>query len=206
MFRTSLFVALLSKPIAHVQGGRVLVYGQPGVELELQLEEEEVAHLLFVPGQGRLLAITTDNRIHLLEVTEDNRLVLAKSHHLEGRLKTVSALCLEAARKRLVIGTEGGNIYLLRLWNLSLEQEIIYLDQVVANVPDTFRLNPGAVETILEDPAEANRLLVGYTRGLVVLWDKATQAAVQTFVSQQQLESLAWTGDSQFVSSHNDGR
>ena len=182
------------------------MYGQPGVELELQLEEEEVAHLLFVPGQGRLLAITTDNRIHLLEVTEDNRLVLAKSHHLEGRLKTVSALCLEAARKRLVIGTEGGNIYLLRLWNLSLEQEIIYQDQVVANVPDTFRLNPGAVETILEDPAEANRLLVGYTRGLVVLWDKATQAAVQTFVSQQQLESLAWTGDSQFVSSHNDGR
>jgi lethal(2) giant larvae protein len=79
-------------------------------------------------------------------------------------------------------------------------------DQVVATVPDTFRLNPGAVESVLEDPADTNRLLIGYTRGLVVLWDKATQAAVHTFVSQQQLESLAWTGDGQFVSSHNDGR
>jgi lethal(2) giant larvae protein len=186
----------------------VLVYGQPGVELETQLEEEEgeVAHLLFITGQGRILAITTQNRIHLLEITEDNRLILTKSHHLEGRLKTVSAFCLEAGRKRLVMGTEGGNIYLLRLWNLSLEQEIIYQDQVVRNVPDTFRVNPGAVETILEHPVDHNRLLVGYTRGLVVLWDRAAQAAVHTFVSQQQLESLAWSGDSQFVSSHNDGR
>jgi hypothetical protein len=45
---------------------------------------------------------------------------------LKGRLKTVSALCLEAGRKRLLVGTEGGNIYLLRLWNLIPEQEIIY--------------------------------------------------------------------------------
>jgi len=77
---------------------------------------------------------------------------------------------------------------------------------VVASVPDSFRLNPGAVESVLEDPADPNRLLIGYTRGLVVLWDKATQSAVHTFVSQQQMESLAWIGDGQFVSSHNDGR
>jgi lethal(2) giant larvae protein len=83
---------------------------------------------------------------------------------------------------------------------------LISQDQVVATVPDTFRLNPGAVESVLEDPADTNRLLIGYTRGLVVLWDKVTQAAVHTFVSQQQLESLAWTGNGQFVSSHNDGR
>ena len=183
-----------------------MVYGQPGVELELQLEEEEVTRLLFIPGQGRILAITTENRIHLLEIGEDSQLVLLKSHHLEGRLKTVTAFYLEAGRKRLVIGTEGGNIYMLRLWNLSLEQEIIYQDQVVRYVPDTFRVYPGAVEALLELPADPNRLLVGYTRGLVVLWDRAAQAATHTFVSQQQLESLAWIGDCQFVSSHNDGR
>jgi len=185
----------------------VLVYGQPGVELELELEEEEVARLLFITGQGRILAITTANKIHLLEIGENNnQFNLTKSYHLEGRLKTITAFYLEAGLKRLVIGTEGGNIYLLRLWNMSLEQEIIYQDQVVRNVPETFRVNPGAVEAILEHPADPNRLLVGYTRGLVVLWDKAAQAASHTFVSQQQLESLAWIEDSHFVSSHNDGR
>ena len=45
---------------------------------------------------------------------------------LEGRLKTVSSLCLEAAKKRLLIGTEGGNIYQLQLANFQLEEEIIY--------------------------------------------------------------------------------
>jgi lethal(2) giant larvae protein len=185
----------------------VLVYGQPGVELELQLEEEEVSRLLFIPGQGRILAITTDNRIHLIEIGEAaSQLTLIKSHHLEGRLKAVTGFYLETGRKRLVIGTEGGNIYMLRLWNMVLEQEVLYQDQLVRTVPDTYRVNPGAVEAVLEHPADPNRLLVGYTRGLVVLWDRSTQAAVQTFVSQQQLESLAWIGDGQFVSSHNDGR
>jgi hypothetical protein len=78
----------LLKTVFLWQGGRVLVYGRPGVELSLELEEEgEVAHLLFIPGQGRLLAITAANHIHLIEITEDQRLILAKSHHLEAGLE-----------------------------------------------------------------------------------------------------------------------
>ena len=55
---------------------------------------------------------------------------------LEGRLKTVSALCLESSRKRLLIGTEGGNIYQLRLRGFCLEEEIIY--QVVDYIASYF--------------------------------------------------------------------
>jgi hypothetical protein len=74
----------------------VLVYGRPGVELSLELEEEgEVAHLLFIPGQGRLLAITAANHIHLIEITEDQRLILAKSHHLEAGLEKTRVFCLK---------------------------------------------------------------------------------------------------------------
>lgn len=148
--------------------------------------------------------MTTDNYIHLLEISEQ-QLTLVKSHHLEGRLKSVSALCLESAKKRVLLGTEGGNIYQLRLWNFTLEQEIIFQDKVVKDVPESYKVNPGAVEAILEHQADINRILIGYTRGLVVLWDKSSQVALKTFVSQQQLESLSWMGDTQFVSSHNDG-
>lgn len=120
-------------------------------------------------------------------------------------MKTVSALCLESAKKRVLLGTEGGNIYLLRLWNLTLEQEIIFQDKVVKDVPDSFKVNPGAVESILEHQTDMNQILIGFTRGLVVLWDKSEQTALKHFVSQQQLESLSWIRDTQFVSSHNDG-
>jgi len=196
------------------RGGRIIVYGTPGVELEMELEDDTpISKLIFITGQGRLLCVTSDNYIHLIEITND-KLTLVKSHHLEGRLKTVSAVCLESTKKRVLLGTEGGNIYLLRLWNLTMEQEIIYQDKVVRDVPDSYKVNPGAVEAILEDRSDMNRILIGFTRGLVVLWDKSAQMPVSSCVSQQQLESLCWQqqtvdGDSlaptRFVSSHNDG-
>ena len=164
----------------------------------------EILTSVSVAGQGRLICVTSDNFINLLEIT-DSELTLVKSHHLEGRLKTVSSLSLESAKKRLLLGTEGGNIYQMRLWNLTLEEELIYQDKVITDVPDTFKVNPGAVEAILEHEADMNKILIGYTRGLIVLWDKGTQTAIRNFVCQQQLESLSWLGENKFVSSHNDG-
>ena len=61
--------------------------------------------------------------------------------------------------------------------------------------PEDFKVNPGAVEALLVQPNEPGRLLIGYTRGLIVLWDTKTEAALQTYVASQQLESLAWRND-----------
>ena len=62
------------------------------------------------------------------------------------------------------------------------------------------------MEALIAHPTEPNQVLIGYTRGLIVLWDRSNVAAIQTYVASQQLESLAFRGDgSQFVSSHNDG-
>lgn len=74
------------------------------------------------------------------------------------------------------------------------------------SVPQDYKLNPGAVETVFEQPGEPNNILIGYNRGLIVLWNKSENTAVKTFTSSQQLESLCWHEDGQsFTSSHNDG-
>ena len=62
-------------------------------------------------------------------------------------------------------------------------------------MPENYKVNPGAVESILEHPQDSNKILIGFTRGLVVLWDKNTESAVHNFVAQQQLESMSWFGD-----------
>jgi len=189
------------------KGGALRVFGAPGVELLGQHEGEEITVLrvLFVPGQGRLVTLTSDNSLHLWQI-DGSSLLLRHSVLLEGRLKTVSALCLESSRKKLLIGTEGGNIYQLRLRGFCLEEEIIYQDLLMRTVPDNYKLNPGAVEALLERPGEPNQLVVGYTRGLVLLWDRAASCCLATFVSQQQLESVVWRSNSQnIVSAHNDG-
>nr|CAH7767704.1 unnamed protein product [Callosobruchus chinensis] len=75
-----------------------------------------------------------------------------------------------------------------------------------SSVPQDYKLNPGAVEAIYEQPDNPNNILVGYNRGLIVLWNRSENTATKTFISNQQLESLCWKEDGRhFISSHNDG-
>lgn len=103
------------------------------------------------------------------------------------------------------------------------------------SVPEGYKINPGAVEIIVEQPNHADNLLIGYSRGLMVLWKKTNSEALrvcsffvrntrthescrrsfvlrlcelifQTYVNNQQLENLCWNDEgTKFVSSHNDG-
>ena len=53
---------------------------------------------------------------------------------------------------------------------------------------------------------EHPQFLIGYNRGLIVVWHPKELTAEKTFVSNQQLESLCWHRDGlRFTSAHNDG-
>ncbi|KRT85566.1 hypothetical protein AMK59_1411 [Oryctes borbonicus] len=115
-------------------------------------------------------------------------------------------MCVESAGNHLLLGTEGGNIYLLDLSTFTMTPDIIYQDVVMQNVPQDYKLNPGAVEAIFEQPRHPENILIGYNRGLIVLWDRNENTTIKTFTSTQQLESLCWHDDGEsFTSSHNDG-
>lgn len=47
------------------------------------------------------------------------------------------------------------------------------------SVPKDFKVNPGPVEAIAEQPGHPDNILIGYNRGLMVLWNKATPGAQQ---------------------------
>lgn len=55
-------------------------------------------------------------------------------------------------------------------------------------------------------PSDPEQMLIGYNRGLIVLWDGTKAQATKTYVHDQQIEALCWhrSGD-RFVSAHNDG-
>lgn len=46
-------------------------------------------------------------------------------------------------------------------------------------VSDEYKKNPGAVEVIAEQPGNQNMILIAYTRGLMVLWDRLNGIAVK---------------------------
>lgn len=47
------------------------------------------------------------------------------------------------------------------------------------SVPEDYKLNPGAVEAMVLHPENTNHVLIGYNRGLMVLWDMKTPTAVE---------------------------
>ncbi|KAL4709933.1 hypothetical protein ACJJTC_003896 [Scirpophaga incertulas] len=187
--------------------GAIKVYGRPGVELYGQHTNPDspVLQIHFIPGTGRLISLCDDNSLHLWEITEKS-LVELKTYTFEGKNKKISSLCVESSGKNLLLGTESGNLYSIDLNTFTLNEDVIYQDVVMQNCPEDFKVNPGAVESICEHPKVPTKLLIGYNRGLVVLWDRGTASPTHTFVSNQQLESLCWNDDGEhFTSSHNDG-
>lgn len=46
-------------------------------------------------------------------------------------------------------------------------------------VSDEYKKNPGAVEVIAEQPGNPNHILIAYSRGLIVLWDRLNSVAVK---------------------------
>ena len=101
-----------------------------------------------------------------------------KTTSLEGRLKQISVMCVDSINRRILLGTEGGNVYFLNLWNFKIDESIIFQDLVMKNSPDDFKVNPGAVEALLLHPTENDKILLGYARGLIVIWDRKEEKGI----------------------------
>ncbi|KAH3872012.1 lethal(2) giant larvae protein homolog 1-like isoform X2 [Dreissena polymorpha] len=195
------------------KSGAIRIFGAPGVEWTGQHKEDvQVAQLYFLPEQGRLISLCSDNSLHLWEINNDKsdtNSTLDEVHSLSienNKMKTVSACCLTTNHEQLLLGTEGGNILILDVKSFSLLDQIIYQDVVMQNVPDDFKVNPGAVESIAVHHKDPDKFLIGYNRGLIVLWDIKASNSEQTYNSTQQLESLCWARNGEeFMSSHADG-
>uniref|UniRef100_A0A672GSH2 LLGL scribble cell polarity complex component 1 n=1 Tax=Salarias fasciatus TaxID=181472 RepID=A0A672GSH2_SALFA len=203
------------------KSGAIKIYGAPGVEFTgLHKDTTAVTQMHFLPGQGRLLSLLDDNTIHLWElvagpprelggVKKEGVVSLNEvgSYSLPGRpgiescsATRVTVLLLLKSCDLLCIGTEGGGVYFLELPRLLLKDNL--------TLPDDYRCGKslGPVESLQEHPQQSGKILIGYSRGLVVLWDLNARHADQLFLGKQQLESLVWErSGSLFVSSHNDG-
>uniref|UniRef100_A0A8C4K3T5 LLGL scribble cell polarity complex component 2 n=1 Tax=Dromaius novaehollandiae TaxID=8790 RepID=A0A8C4K3T5_DRONO len=206
------------------KSGAVKVYGAPGVEFTgLHKETATVTQLHFLPGQGWLLSLLDDNTLHLWEIYQKegcSHLEETRSFGLPGRPGFDSANCSPSITRVTVIllkstcdvaclGTEGGGVYFLTLPGLALlEEKTLFQDEILQSVPDDYRCGKalGPVESIQEHPRDPSKLLIGYSRGLVIIWDQTTRTVDHLFLGNQQLESLAWEHSGKtIVSSHSDG-
>lgn len=57
-------------------------------------------------------------------------------------------------------------------------------------VPATYKLNPGAIESVKQLPNDYNHLLIAYNRGLCVIWDLESTAVIRSFISPGHGQSV----------------
>ncbi|XP_050068219.1 lethal(2) giant larvae protein [Anopheles maculipalpis] len=194
--------------------GVIKVFGRPGVEFYGQHTSPSnnpadliVQMLEWIPGTGRLLSLTASNQLVLWEPA-GTLLVAIKNLAFDGKLKKISSLCCSYMKDTVWIGTEGGNVYQFDVRNFSVKESVIYHDVVLEQLPTSYRLNPGAIESVKQLPNNHNLLLIAYNRGLAVLWDLESASVKQSFISPGHGQSVGLfiaQDATQFTWYHADG-
>uniref|UniRef100_A0A182J2K7 Lethal(2) giant larvae protein n=1 Tax=Anopheles atroparvus TaxID=41427 RepID=A0A182J2K7_ANOAO len=194
--------------------GVIKVFGRPGVEFYGQHTSTGnnpadliVQMLEWIPGTGRLLSLTASNQLVLWEPA-GTMLVAIKNLAFDGKLKKISSLCCSYMKDTVWIGTEGGNVYQFDVRSFTVKESVIYHDVVLEQLPTSYRLNPGAIESVKQLPNNHNHLLIAYNRGLAVLWDLETASVKQSFISPGHGQSVGLfiaQDSTQFTWYHADG-
>uniref|UniRef100_A0A8C1XWL0 LLGL scribble cell polarity complex component 2 n=1 Tax=Cyprinus carpio TaxID=7962 RepID=A0A8C1XWL0_CYPCA len=171
--------------------GAIKLYGTPGVEfMGLHDENAAVTQVHFLPKQVRLHMWTLRAHNGISELLEIGRFTLS--------------------------GPPGSNLSINFAYIYSVHSLNSFSGMVLCNsftclrrlIPEDYvgRRNLECVEALHENPLNPRQVLIGYSRGLMVLWDLDRQRPIQHFLGTQQLESVWWMEDGvNILSSHSDG-
>ncbi|XP_058650022.1 LLGL scribble cell polarity complex component 2 isoform X2 [Onychostoma macrolepis] len=201
------------------RSGAIKLYGAPGVEfMGLHDENAAVTQVHFLPNQVELVTLLDDNSLHMWtlrahnsmsELLEIGRFTLSGPPGAPPSVTRVTAVLAHSSGELLLLGTEGGHVFVVEVPGFrELEENNISVEAVQNRIPEDYvgRRNLECVETLLENPLNPRQVLIGYSRGLMVLWDLDRQRPIQHFLGTQQLESVWWMEDGgNILSSHSDG-
>uniref|UniRef100_A0A4W4EGR5 LLGL scribble cell polarity complex component 2 n=1 Tax=Electrophorus electricus TaxID=8005 RepID=A0A4W4EGR5_ELEEL len=199
------------------RSGAIKLYGAPGVEfMGLHDENAAVMQVHFLPHQVELVTLLDDNSLHMWtlrahkgvsELLEIGRFTLSGPPGAIPSVTRVTAVLAHSSGELLLLGTEGGHVFVVEVPGFrELEENNISVEDV--QIPEEYvgRRNLECVEALQENPLNPRQVLIGYSRGLMVLWDLDRRCAIQHFLGMQQLESVWWMEDGgNILSSHSDG-
>ncbi|XP_036268408.1 LLGL scribble cell polarity complex component 2 isoform X11 [Pipistrellus kuhlii] len=201
------------------RSGAVKLYGAPGVEfMGLHRENNAVVQIHFLPGQCQLVTLLDDNSLHLWslkakggvsELQEDESFTLRGPPGAAPSATQITVVLPHSSSKTLYLGTESGSVFAVQVPGFRpLEDRTISSDAVLQRLPEEARQRRvfEMVEALQEHPRDPNQVLIGYSRGLIVIWDLRGSRVLCHFLCSQQLDSVCWQRDGRLiVSCHSDG-
>ncbi|KNC23670.1 hypothetical protein FF38_01404 [Lucilia cuprina] len=185
------------------KNGSLRILGRPGVDAHVKHEGESECPVIlaeFIVNDGKLVTVTADDTIHLWNLRQKVPLVIQS---LKFQRERVTCIHLPVASKWLYVGTEKGNIHVVNVETFALSGYVINWNKAIEVVRAS---HPGAVIALCDNPLDANKLLIAFECGLLVLWDLKGKFAEMRWQSAEPVKSIAWHYEGKyFVSSHKDG-
>ncbi|XP_017045704.1 syntaxin-binding protein 5 isoform X4 [Drosophila ficusphila] len=185
------------------KSGYIRILGRPGVDAHAKHEGESECAVLFAQflvNEGALVTVTADDTIHLWNIRQKTPRIVQS---LKFQRERVTCIHLPVGSKWLYVGTEKGNIHVVHIDTFALSGYIINWNKAIEVVRTS---HPGAVIALCDNPLDANKLLIAFECGLLVLWDLKAKSAELRWQAAEAVKSLAWHYEGKyFVSSHTDG-
>ncbi|XP_017065022.1 syntaxin-binding protein 5 isoform X2 [Drosophila eugracilis] len=185
------------------KSGYIRILGRPGVDAHAKHEGESECAVLFAQflvNEGALVTVTADDTIHLWSIRQKTPRIVQS---LKFQRERVTCIHLPVGSKWLYVGTEKGNIHVVHIDTFALSGYIINWNKAIEVVRTS---HPGAVIALCDNPLDANKLLIAFECGLLVLWDLKAKCAELRWQAAEAVKSLAWHYEGKyFVSSHTDG-
>ncbi|XP_017963804.1 syntaxin-binding protein 5 isoform X3 [Drosophila navojoa] len=185
------------------KSGYIRILGRPCVDAHAKHEGESECAVLFAQflvNEGALVTVTADDTIHLWSIRQKTPRIVQS---LKFQREHVTCIHLPVGSKWLYVGTEKGNIHVVHIDTFALSGYIINWNKAIEVVRTS---HPGAVIALCDNPLDANKLLIAFECGLLVLWDLKAKAAEFRWQAAEAVKSLAWHYEGKyFVSSHTDG-
>uniref|UniRef100_A0A131XYK7 Syntaxin-binding protein 5-like n=1 Tax=Ixodes ricinus TaxID=34613 RepID=A0A131XYK7_IXORI len=183
------------------KNGSLRLFGRPGVDCTIQhVLEYAVIQILFLVNEGALISVCADDTLHLWNLRQKKPEIV---HTLKFQKERITHCHLPFQSKWLYIGTERGNLHVVNIESFTLSGYVINWNKAIELSRKT---HPGAVVHISDNPVDANKLLVGFETGALVLWDLRNRAADVRFQHTEALHSVTWHHEGkQFMCSHADG-
>uniref|UniRef100_A0A1A9W965 Lethal giant larvae homologue 2 domain-containing protein n=1 Tax=Glossina brevipalpis TaxID=37001 RepID=A0A1A9W965_9MUSC len=185
------------------KAGNLRILGRPGVDAYVKHEGESACAVIlveFIVNDGALVTVTADDTLHLWSIRQKVPVVIQS---LKFQRERVTCIHLPVQSKWLYVGTEKGNIHVVNIDTFALSGYVINWNKAIEVVRAT---HPGAVIALCDNPLDANKLLMGYESGLLVLWDLKGKFAEIRWQAAEPVKSIAWHYEGKyFVSSHTDG-
>ncbi|XP_026078112.1 lethal(2) giant larvae protein homolog 2-like [Carassius auratus] len=202
------------------RSGAIKLYGSPGVEfMGLHDENAAVTQVHFLPNQVEMVTLLDDNSLHMWTLQAHNgmsELLEIGRFTLSGPPGAPPSVNAGHCRPGTLIGRAAaaghggrtcvccGSARLSESWRRTTSAWRMYRTEfqrimLAAEIWSVWRL-------CMKNPLNPRQVLIGYSRGLMVLWDLDRQRPIQHFLGTQQLESVWWMEDGvNILSSHSDG-